>query len=203
MFAGKVVETEVFSDEAVMTYDHYHTVLKGATPRTAPTFLGLRSLRPGDDRYPSFRGRGGHPRERAGLNPPIQELMDPPFDHGSRSGPRIGLFYRMKDRRSITESKVVLVEMTMGEDMCHRLPGTCGGPVYGDPVVGGLVGAIPAVLVPIPWMALRMSLGLCPVMLMFPRSSPFGNPRVLMFTKALPLVTVLSARTWADLQVAR
>jgi len=38
LFVGEIVDAEVLSDEASMTYDFYHQVKRGTTPRSAPTF---------------------------------------------------------------------------------------------------------------------------------------------------------------------
>lgn len=38
LFIGKVIDSKVLSDEAVMTYDYYQRVKKGITPPKAPSF---------------------------------------------------------------------------------------------------------------------------------------------------------------------
>ncbi|MBM2825575.1 MAG: High molecular weight rubredoxin [Dehalococcoidales bacterium] len=38
IFIGEVVAAEVLSDKPCMTYDYYHQVKRGSTPKTAPTF---------------------------------------------------------------------------------------------------------------------------------------------------------------------
>lgn len=38
VFLGEVVDSGVFNEEASMTYEHYRRVLKGFTPKSAPTF---------------------------------------------------------------------------------------------------------------------------------------------------------------------
>ena len=40
LIVGEVTETEILSDEPVMTYDYYHRVVKGGTPPTAPSYKG-------------------------------------------------------------------------------------------------------------------------------------------------------------------
>ena len=40
VFLGRVVEADVLSDEAPMTYDYYHRVIKGKAPKNAPTYRG-------------------------------------------------------------------------------------------------------------------------------------------------------------------
>ena len=40
VFVGEVVDAEVLSDEPSMTYNYYHTVLKGKTPAKASSFIG-------------------------------------------------------------------------------------------------------------------------------------------------------------------
>jgi ferric-chelate reductase [NAD(P)H] len=39
IFVGKVVAAEVLNDLPVMTYEYYHQVKRGTTPKTAPTFI--------------------------------------------------------------------------------------------------------------------------------------------------------------------
>jgi ferric-chelate reductase [NAD(P)H] len=39
IFLGKVVAAEVLNDLPVMTYEYYHQVKRGTTPKTAPTFI--------------------------------------------------------------------------------------------------------------------------------------------------------------------
>jgi ferric-chelate reductase [NAD(P)H] len=39
IFLGKVVAAEVLNDLPVMTYEYYHQVKRGVTPKTAPTFI--------------------------------------------------------------------------------------------------------------------------------------------------------------------
>ncbi len=39
LFLGKVLDSEVLDDTKPMTYDYYHTVIKGKSPKTAPTYI--------------------------------------------------------------------------------------------------------------------------------------------------------------------
>lgn len=39
IFIGEVVEAEILTDEVCMTYAHYHDVKRGATPKTAPSYI--------------------------------------------------------------------------------------------------------------------------------------------------------------------
>jgi ferric-chelate reductase [NAD(P)H] len=39
IFIGKVIAAEVLTQEPVMTYDYYHQVKRGTTPKTAPTYI--------------------------------------------------------------------------------------------------------------------------------------------------------------------
>ena len=39
LFIGKVVAAEVLNDEVCMTYDYYHQVKRGTTPKTAPSYI--------------------------------------------------------------------------------------------------------------------------------------------------------------------
>lgn len=40
IFVGEVKDAKVLSDDASMTYNYYHTVLKGKTPAKASSFIG-------------------------------------------------------------------------------------------------------------------------------------------------------------------
>ena len=39
IFIGSLVDADVISDEVCMTYDYYHQVKRGTTPRTAPSYI--------------------------------------------------------------------------------------------------------------------------------------------------------------------
>jgi flavin reductase (DIM6/NTAB) family NADH-FMN oxidoreductase RutF len=39
IFIGTVVDTDVFSDEPCMTYEYYHKVKRGTTPKAAPSYI--------------------------------------------------------------------------------------------------------------------------------------------------------------------
>ncbi len=39
IFIGSLVDADVISDEACMTYEYYHQVKRGTTPRTAPSYI--------------------------------------------------------------------------------------------------------------------------------------------------------------------
>lgn len=39
VFLGKVIDGDVISDEKVMTYEYYHKVIKGKSPKNAPTYI--------------------------------------------------------------------------------------------------------------------------------------------------------------------
>ena len=40
LFVGEVVDAKILSDDNVMTYDYYHRVKNGISPKTAPTYNG-------------------------------------------------------------------------------------------------------------------------------------------------------------------
>jgi flavin reductase (DIM6/NTAB) family NADH-FMN oxidoreductase RutF/rubredoxin len=52
IFLGRVVDADVVSDGRPMTYEHYHTVKGGKSPKTAPTYVG-----PSEDEEPSKKER--------------------------------------------------------------------------------------------------------------------------------------------------
>lgn len=39
IFVGEVLEGEILNDKKPMTYDFYHNVIKGKSPKTAPTYI--------------------------------------------------------------------------------------------------------------------------------------------------------------------
>ncbi|MBM4433218.1 MAG: High molecular weight rubredoxin, partial [Chloroflexi bacterium] len=43
IFVGEVVNAEVISDEACMTYDYYHQIKGGKTPKTAATYIAEKA----------------------------------------------------------------------------------------------------------------------------------------------------------------
>lgn len=40
VFLGRVVEADVLKDDTPMTYAYYHNVIKGKSPKNAPTYIG-------------------------------------------------------------------------------------------------------------------------------------------------------------------
>lgn len=42
IFLGEVVNAEIISDEACLTYEHYHQIKKGVTPKAAATYIEER-----------------------------------------------------------------------------------------------------------------------------------------------------------------
>jgi flavin reductase (DIM6/NTAB) family NADH-FMN oxidoreductase RutF/rubredoxin len=43
IFIGKVVAAEVLNDEPTMTYEYYHQVKRGTTPKTAPSYVEVKA----------------------------------------------------------------------------------------------------------------------------------------------------------------
>jgi ferric-chelate reductase [NAD(P)H] len=39
IFIGKVIEAEILNEQPVMTYEYYHQVKRGTTPKTAPSYI--------------------------------------------------------------------------------------------------------------------------------------------------------------------
>ncbi|NLE09304.1 MAG: flavin reductase family protein [Dehalococcoidales bacterium] len=39
IFVGEVVDADILSDEPVMTYEYYHQVKRGTTPKSAPSYI--------------------------------------------------------------------------------------------------------------------------------------------------------------------
>ncbi|MCM1543828.1 MAG: flavin reductase family protein [Ruminococcus sp.] len=40
VFLGEVIDAQVLNDDTPMTYAYYHNVIKGKSPKTAPTYVG-------------------------------------------------------------------------------------------------------------------------------------------------------------------
>ncbi len=43
VFLGKLVASELFNDAEPMTYDYYHKVIKGSSPKNAPTYVSPKA----------------------------------------------------------------------------------------------------------------------------------------------------------------
>jgi len=39
IFVGQIIDADVLNDKTCMTYDHYHQVKRGTTPKTAPSYI--------------------------------------------------------------------------------------------------------------------------------------------------------------------
>ncbi len=42
MFIGELVDADVLTDKVCMTYEHYHQVKRGTTPKTAPSYVAKK-----------------------------------------------------------------------------------------------------------------------------------------------------------------
>jgi flavin reductase (DIM6/NTAB) family NADH-FMN oxidoreductase RutF/rubredoxin len=52
VFAGRVVDAEVLTDEPCMTYEYYHQIKRGVTPKAAPSYIaGEKAETPGSGKY--------------------------------------------------------------------------------------------------------------------------------------------------------
>jgi flavin reductase (DIM6/NTAB) family NADH-FMN oxidoreductase RutF/rubredoxin len=53
VFAGRVINAEVLTDEVCMTYDYYHKIKRGTTPKTAPSYVAeeKKAEAPGLEKY--------------------------------------------------------------------------------------------------------------------------------------------------------
>jgi len=53
VFAGRVVDAEVLTDDVCMTYDYYHQIKRGTTPKTAPSYVAeeKKAEAPGSGKY--------------------------------------------------------------------------------------------------------------------------------------------------------
>ena len=61
VFLGKIGKTDVFGNREQMTYDYYHKVIKGSSPKNAPTFVPPEKLEekpmPVVEQTPSGKGK--------------------------------------------------------------------------------------------------------------------------------------------------
>jgi len=53
IFAGRLIDAEVLTDEVCMTYDYYHQIKRGTTPKTAPSYVAeeKKAEAPGSGKY--------------------------------------------------------------------------------------------------------------------------------------------------------
>ncbi|HEY41349.1 MAG TPA: High molecular weight rubredoxin [Dehalococcoidia bacterium] len=52
VFAGRVVDAEVLTEEPCMTYEYYHQIKRGVTPKTAPSYIEEKKAEaPGSGKY--------------------------------------------------------------------------------------------------------------------------------------------------------
>jgi flavin reductase (DIM6/NTAB) family NADH-FMN oxidoreductase RutF/rubredoxin len=52
VFAGRVVNADVLTDEPCMTYEYYHQIKRGVTPKTAPSYIEEKKVEtPGTGKY--------------------------------------------------------------------------------------------------------------------------------------------------------
>ena len=51
IFLGELVDGEILNDNPCMTYEYYHEVKRGTTPKTAPSYLKEKEVTPKLDRY--------------------------------------------------------------------------------------------------------------------------------------------------------
>ena len=52
VFAGRVVDAGVLTDEPCMTYEYYHQIKRGVTPKTAPSYIEeTKTEAPGSGKY--------------------------------------------------------------------------------------------------------------------------------------------------------
>ena len=51
IFVGEIIDGDIFSEKPSMTYDYYHQVKRGTTPKTAPSYVEGKKVAPKMDRY--------------------------------------------------------------------------------------------------------------------------------------------------------
>jgi len=84
LFIAEVVDTKVLNDKPPMTYDYYHQIKKGTTPKTAPTFTAVeeRNERQVDPKYVckvcgyTYDPAKGDPEHGIAPGTPFEKLPD-------------------------------------------------------------------------------------------------------------------------------
>ncbi|UCD08506.1 MAG: rubredoxin [Dehalococcoidales bacterium] len=51
MFIGELVDADVLTDDTVMTYEYYHQVKRGTTPKSAPSYVEKKEEKSGMKKY--------------------------------------------------------------------------------------------------------------------------------------------------------
>jgi len=51
IFVGEMVNADVISDEACMTYEYYHRIKQGVTPKAAATYIGEKEVKSNMKKY--------------------------------------------------------------------------------------------------------------------------------------------------------
>ena len=51
MFIGELVDADVLTEDTCMTYEYYHQVKKGTTPKSAPSYVEKKEEKPGMKKY--------------------------------------------------------------------------------------------------------------------------------------------------------
>ena len=46
VFVGKVVDAEILNEKEPMTYEYYHKIKRGLTPKSAPTYIEAETKEP-------------------------------------------------------------------------------------------------------------------------------------------------------------
>ncbi len=73
VFLGKAVDADVLKKDAPMTYAYYHNVVKGKSPRNAPTYIAEEAPAPSDGKKKYVCGVCGYVYEG---DVPFEELPD-------------------------------------------------------------------------------------------------------------------------------
>ncbi|MDY6842645.1 MAG: flavin reductase [Thermodesulfobacteriota bacterium] len=82
IFVGEVRATDVFDDGEPMTYDYYHKIKRGTTPKTAPTFIKEEEKMENKKRYKCavcgyvYDPKKGDPEGNIAPGVPFEELPD-------------------------------------------------------------------------------------------------------------------------------
>ena len=82
IFVGEVGATDVFDDGEPMTYDYYHKIKRGTTPKTAPTFIKEEEKMENKKRYKCavcgyvYDPKKGDPEGNIAPGVPFEELPD-------------------------------------------------------------------------------------------------------------------------------
>ena len=82
IFIGEIIDADVLNDKTCMTYDYYHQVKRGTTPKTAPSYVEEKEMAPTMKKYRCsvcgwiYDPNIGVPSQNIPVGIPFEELSD-------------------------------------------------------------------------------------------------------------------------------